>query len=253
MDITWVTAFVDRPVDHFDDVREFWRRVTATTMSTTRGADAEFATFVPDDGDPILKIQKVADGPGGGHLDLHVEDPRAFAATAVTAGAVQRADLGDVVVLESPGGLGFCAVPPRVAGVRPSPVGEQGARTLVDQVSIDVAPDRFDAECAFWAALTGWPLRAGYEPEYAGLVTPDDQPFRFLLQRRGEDAAGQPAECHLDLACDDVDAAVEQHLELGGELVERFRWWTVMADPGGTRYCLTRRDPDTGRPAEATG
>ena len=70
MDITWVTVFVDRPADRFDEVREFWRRVTATTMSTTRGADDEFATFVPDAGDAVLKIQRVADGPGGGHLDL---------------------------------------------------------------------------------------------------------------------------------------------------------------------------------------
>ena len=54
-------------------------------------------------------------------------------------------------------------------------------------------------------------------------------------------AATTGATAHLDWSCDDIDAAVARHVELGGTIVERFRYWTVMADPGGTTYCLTHR------------
>ena len=74
-------------------------------------------------------------------------------------------------------------------------------------------------------------------------------PLRFLLQRRGEGDRGHDADCHLDVACDDVDLAARSHTELGASGVERFPWWTVMAGPAGVRYCLTSRNPDTGLPA----
>lgn len=247
--IEWTTAFVDRPATSFDAVRTFWQRVTGTTMSAVRGERGEFATFLPAGADACLRLQLVEDGPGGTHLDLHVGDIGASAGRAERLGAARVADLDGVAVMRSPGGLTFCLVTHHGEAIRPRPVGRPGARTLVDQVCIDLAPDRFDEDCRFWSAMTGRELGEGREQEYRLLERPQTMPFRILLQRRGERDRGRDAGCHLDLACDDVELAARTHAELGAEVVERFPWWTVMADPAGVRYCLTARSPDTGLPA----
>ena len=244
--IRWVTVFIDRPRSGFDALAEFWSAVTGTTRSVTRGADGEFATLVPVEGDACLRIQRTLDGSAGSHLDVHVDDVREAARRAVGLGADVVSDLGSLVVMRSRGDLAFCLVGWDGESVRPSPVGDRGRRTLVDQVCIDIAPDRFDDECSFWAELTGWTHRPGSQPEFAVLGRPHGQPLRFLLQRRDRADEGVPTTCHLDVACDDVAASVADHVALGAVLVRRFPRWTVMADPAGVRYCLTSRDPDTG-------
>ncbi len=246
--IGWTTAFLDRPADSFGAVRTFWQRVTGTTLSPVRGDCGEFSTLVPSGADAYLRLQRVDDGPGGTHLDLHVDDIGEGADGAIRRGATQIDDGTVVTTLRSPGGLAFCLVAHHGESTRPKPVGRPGARTIVDQVCIDIAPDRFDVECDFWASLTGWQLDEGRESEFRVLVRPASMPLRFLLQRRGSADRGCDAECHLDLACDDVELATRAHSELGATLVERFPWWTVMADPAGLRYCLTARSPDTGLP-----
>ena len=246
--IRWTTVFIDRPADGFATTRDFWLAATATTLSPTRGERDEFATLVPASGDACLRIQRTLDGSAGSHIDLHVDDVRVGTAAATDLGATIVEDLDTLVVMRSPGGLPFCLVAHDGESERPTPVRATGARTLVDQVSIDVAPDRFDLECRFWADLTGWPLSPGVEPEYAVLERAEGQPFRFLLQRRGEANMGRPTVCHLDLACDDIPTSVAEHVALGASIVAPFRWWTVMVDPAGVEYCLTCRDPDTGVP-----
>lgn len=246
--IRWVTAFVDRPAHAFDATVAFWLAVTDTTLSPTRGRDGEFATLLPVTGDACLRVQRTGDGSAGSHIDLHVDDVRSTVDVASGLGATIADDLATLVVMRSPGGLPFCVVADRGERVRPAPVGVDGDRTIVDQVCIDIAPDRFDEECAFWEAIIGQALRAGGEPEFAVLDRPEGRPFRFLLQRRGGDDVGRTTSCHLDLACDDLDAATRSHVDRGAGVVARFPWWTVMADPAGVRYCLTMRDPETGRP-----
>ncbi|MFW2333350.1 VOC family protein [Ilumatobacter sp.] len=247
--IRWTTAFVDRPAASFTSARTFWQRVTATTLSEVRGEQGEFSTFVPIGADAFLRLQRVDHGPGGTHLDLHVDDIPASTAVAEDLGATRVAEHDGVTVLRSPGGLTFCLVAHHGESNRPAPVGRPGARTLVDQVCIDIAPDRFDTDCDFWAALTGWELADGREPEFRVLRRPPTMPLRFLLQRRGDADRGRDAECHLDLACDDVDLAERAHTVLGATLVKRNPWWAVMEDPAGLSYCLTARSPDTGLPA----
>jgi predicted enzyme related to lactoylglutathione lyase len=246
--IRWTTVFIDRPADGFDATRDFWFGATASTLSPTRGEHDEFATLLPVTGDACLRLQRTLDGSAGSHIDLHVDDVRVAAAGATDLGATVVEDLDTLAVMRSPGGLSFCLVVHDGEHERPTPVGAPGARTLVDQVSIDVAPDRFEHECRFWADLTGWALRPGSAPEYAVLERPEGQPFRFLLQRRGEADAGEPTLCHLDLACDDIPTSVAEHVALGASVVAPFRRWTVMADPAGVEYCLTCRNPDTGVP-----
>ena len=247
--IRWTTAFVDRPAPSFDAARTFWQRVTGTTVSPTRGELGEFSTFEPLGADACLRLQRVNDDAGGTHVDLHVDDVRASADAATRHDATEIADRNGVIVLRSPGGLTFCVVAHHGESRRPRPTGRPGARTIVDQLCLDIAPDRFDVECEFWTSLTGWQLDDGRESEYRALARPPTMPLRFLLQRRGERDRGLDAECHLDVACDDVDVATRAHTVLGAAVVERFPWWTVMADPADVRYCLTARSPDTGLPA----
>jgi len=247
--IRWTTAFVDRPGASFDAARTFWQRVTATTLSPTRGRHGEFSTFVPVGADACLRLQRVDRGPGGTHIDLHVDDVRSGADRAIAAGATEVDVDSGVIVLRSPGGLAFCVVTHHGEATPPGPIGRPGARTIVDQVCIDVAPDRFDVECEFWRSLTGWRLGDCRESDYRVLTRPPSMPLRFLLQRRGDGDRGLPAGSHLDLSCDDVDLAARVHEALGATVLDRFPWWTVMADPSGRPYCLTARSPDTGLPA----
>ncbi|MDQ3310756.1 MAG: hypothetical protein M3517_01395 [Actinomycetota bacterium] len=116
---------------------------------------------------------------------------------------------------------------------------------LADQLAIDVPGDRFDDECWYWAAVTGWALhRSAVRDEYRYLERPVGFPLRLLLQRR-DDNDGR-ARGHLDLATDDVPELVDVHRRLGATLHHAFGYWTTLLDPAGFPYCVTSRDPRTG-------
>ena len=239
----WVSAFLDLPAATFDRATSFWAQVTGSRLSEPRGEHREFATLVPPDGDDYLRVQRVQDGPGGIHLDLHVRDPRAAADAAATLGAEEVADRG-YVVMRSPGGFTFCLVT-HPASVRPKPVGhDDGTTSLVDQVCLDIPSGWYDEECAFWAALTGWEHHDVPGPEFTRLRVPAEQPLRFLLQRLRETSGRVRA--HLDLAADDRAGEVRRHVGLGAALDAEGRGWTVLRDPAGAPYCVTDRDPATG-------
>jgi len=229
MRVRWVTGFLDTP----SRVAEpFWQAVTGSRLSARRGPGGEFATLVPTGGDAYLRVQVVGDGPARAHLDMHVDDVPAQAGRAVALGAVVVLDDGELVVLRSPAGLLFCLVPWSGEAVRPA-----GGRSLVDQMCLDVPVGAFDAEADFWAAMTGWPRRAGSLPEFDFLVRPDGMPLRLLLQRVGGTTAGM----HIDLACTDRAAEVAWHRELGAEVVGGYERWTTLRDPAGRAYCITDR------------
>ena len=59
---TWITAFLDVPSSHRAASQRFWAAVTGSTLSPARGADGEFATFLPPDGDPYLRSQVIGNG-----------------------------------------------------------------------------------------------------------------------------------------------------------------------------------------------
>lgn len=244
--IGWLTAFIDRPAQSFDAAEAFWLAVTGSSLSPRRGPTGQFATLLPSDGDAYLRVQRMDRGPGGCHLDIHVADLGTSAATAVEFGATVS-EIDGVTVARSPAGMTFCIVGHRAESTRPRPVGTPGTRALVDQLSIDVPPAWFGRECEFWAALTGGELTASRaRPEFAVLARQVGLPLRLLLQRLDDAAADQAAGAHLDLACDDPDTTAERHVALGATVIETHRFWTVMADPTGLPYCLTRRSPDTG-------
>ena len=238
----WVSAFLDLASGDFDRGVSFWQGVTGYALSGRRGADGELATLVPPDGDDYLRVQRLADGDGGIHLDLHVDDPAIAAEAVVELGghALMRHEQG-YVVLRSPGGLVFCLVR-RQASRRPAPATwPDGTRSRVDQVCLDLPPASYDVELAFWQALTGWEHDPGVSREFGRLQPPEGQPLRWLVQRLDDD--GGPVRAHLDLACDDRDAETARHLRLGATVARVHDHWTVLSDPVGTTYCITDRRP----------
>ncbi|MET7288246.1 VOC family protein [Streptomyces sp. NPDC005573] len=238
--IRWTYAFADRPAARLADAGAFWTAVTGTRLSEPRGDQGEFMTLLPCEAgsDACLKLQGV-DGEGGAHLDLCVDDVPALVRGARELGATLVADHGDWTVLRSPGGQLFCAVPWHGEAVR-QPVAE-GSRP--DQVCLDVPPSVYEAETAFWSALTGWDRVRGTRPEFLTLVPPAGLPVRILLQR----LAGERApSAHLDLACADLQETRARHEGLGAVFVAGHPHWAVMRDPSGGTYCLTGRHPVTG-------
>ncbi|HEY7720612.1 MAG TPA: VOC family protein, partial [Pedococcus sp.] len=74
MTVRWVWLFLDLPEERYDEAEAFWREVARSDLSARRGQHGEFATLLPREGDPWLKVQRVG-GLGGVHLDLDVEEP----------------------------------------------------------------------------------------------------------------------------------------------------------------------------------
>lgn len=241
----WLTAFLDLAPDDLDRGVAFWQGVTGYAVSETRGDHGELATLVPPEGDPFLRVQRLGDGPGRIHLDVHVPDPEAAADRAAARGATVSARPGTgYVVMASPGGMTFCLVRHRAAVPPPPATWRAGHGSLVDQVCLDIPTALYDEECAFWQRLTGWELVdvAGHD-EFRRLLRPPGQPLRILLQRLGEDAG--PVRAHLDLATTDRTAETGRHLSLGARVLDTRSGWTVLADPTGAAYCITGRAPET--------
>jgi hypothetical protein len=237
--VQWLTAFLDTPHQHADSSESFWVKVTGHRLSSRRGRRDEFASLLPDIGDPHLRVQRVGSPvPGGMHLDLHTDDPPCLVRRAEALGATTSvADAGHVVC-GSPGGLTFCVVSHHAA--RPAPPARwPGGRSAVDQVCIDVPPSVWKTECEFWCSLTGWALEDRDDDEFSRLRRAPGLALQVLLQRLDDE---QPVvTAHLDLACDDVEAEVERHRRLGAVDVRRTRQWTTLRDPSGRDYCVTRR------------
>lgn len=246
VDIRWLTAFLDFPAAQFGDEVTFWRAIAGSTVSPPRGAHREFATLEPFNGDPHLRVQRLDSGPGGVHLDLHVDDPRTSAVEAVELGATVREDRGALLVLESPAGFVFCLVEWTGESSRSRPIRwPDDTISIIDQVSIDVPPRLFDRELEFWTRLTGWPIQTGTHPEFVRLQRDPHLTVGILLQRTDSDDAAS-ATGHVDLAANSVTQEVARHEDWGARVVEHHDDWTVMTDPVGRPYCITSRNPRTG-------
>ena len=240
----WLTAFLDNGVEHHDASVGFWRQTTGYELSLPRGDDGEFASLVPPDGDPFLKVQRLHAGADRVHIDLHVPDPRAAADHAIGLGATELTFVGvGYVVLTSPGGLAFCFVS-HPAVQKPSATQHAGGHaSRVHQVAIDVPQEKYERELDFWHQVTGWqPRPSSRFEEFRFLGPGDGQPLGLLVQRLGEDDPG-PVRAHLDWGTTNREAETERHVALGATVVGVHSRWTVMKEPTGRVYCLTDGDP----------
>ena len=210
----WILAFADRPAAAFDAAARFWTAVTDTGLSARRGADAEFATFLPASGDACLKLQGVRDGGGGVHLDLEFDDPVAASRPRRRSGAAVVRRHGDWAVMASPTGIAFCVLPwtgaaTPAAGHRPRRTRRQPRGPGVSGHRTGGVPGR-DRVLGRAHRREARPARF---PEFAWLDVPDGLPIRLLFQRRTPAATAATA-AHIDLACSDPAAVRAVHEEL---------------------------------------
>jgi hypothetical protein len=241
--VRWLTAFLDTAEEQAEHAETFWSRVTGYHPSERRGPRGEFASLLPAEGDPHLKVQTVVQSsPGGLHLDLHADDVRALAAWAEELGATASYLDDGYVVCGSPGGMTFCVVG-HPASRPAAPATWPGGRSMVDQVSLDIPPSQWEAECRFWAELTGWELvDKKPDDEFRRLRRPDGFAIQVLLQRLDDEQSVVTG--HLDLGADDYLAEADRHLVLGATEVRRTPHWVTLLDPTGRTYCVTRHSVD---------
>lgn len=246
MTIQWITGFLDFPVPAFEVGRDFWRGVTGYTLSPPRGPSGDFVTLVPGEGEAYLRVQRIYDGMAGCHLDLHAQDWTNLAERADLLGARRAHTEQGLAVFRSPYGLPFCVSEEDDGpGIPPAARWPGGSVSRVDQFCLDIPADVYDAECAFWADLTGWEPRDSRRPEFRYLTRAAGMPLRLLLQRTG-DSSGTPVRAHPDLACSGTSAEVARHEGLGAKPTHEGHGWITMRDPAGLLYCITQRDPGTG-------
>jgi hypothetical protein len=149
-------------------------------------------------------------------------------------------------VLRSPGGLVFCFVA-QPGGERPRPsVWPGGHHSMVYQVCLDLPRSRYDVEARFWSeVLEAAPDLLVRRPEFSWLRGSRQFALDVLLQRLDEEDG--EVGVHVDLGATDRAAEVARHVALGAVADADEEFWTVLTDPTGRRYCVTTRDPATGR------
>lgn len=243
MTIHWITGFLDLPGPAFEAGREFWPGVTGYPSSPPRGPRGDFVTLVPGEGDAYLRIQRIYDGAAGGHLDVHAGDWTDLSERADLLGARRVHTEEGLAVFRSPHGLPFCVSGEDAGpGIPPARRWPGGSVSRVDQFCLDIPAEVYDAECAFWADLTGWAPRDSPLPEFRYLTRAAGMPLRLLLQRT-DDPAGTPVRAHPDLACSGVAAEAARHERLGAVALYEGTGWVTLRDPAGLVYCVTGRDP----------
>jgi len=99
----------------------------------------------------------------------------------------------------------------------------------------------------FWCALLGVRERGWFGEDYL-MLERDDRTPGIAFQRVPE-AKAVKNRLHVDVYVDDVEAAVERILELGGSIASEPREldgyrWRVMADPEGNEFCVVPRDEE---------
>ena len=240
--VTWVHVFVDVPPAHADASRTFWSQALRWPPGISWDNHPEFTSLEPPHGDSYVHVQEVgeADSPRI-HLDFVVDDLDEARKALVGIGAQVGPRLPGWQVMASPGGLPFCLCRQPAKGIRPpGAVHDDGHRSRLTQVCIDIPADRFERERTFWTTMTGWHTSSGGREEFTDLVGPEDAPLRFLLQRLGPDADATTTRAHIDLGSGgDIDTEAERLTGLGATFVERFGGWAVMVDPTGMTFCVT--------------
>ncbi|WP_412475469.1 VOC family protein [Gordonia sp. LUNF6] len=243
MHVRWLTAFFDFPASEFGAEVTFWRAISGSTVSPPRGEFKEFATLEPFHGDPYLRVQRVDGGPGGMHLDLHVDDPSQAMLEAESRGATVESVADGVVTMRSPAGGVFCLIPWRNESVRARPIRWPGGGiSIIDQLRFQVPSADFGTEVQFWAGLTGKDAGPTEGVDAVALNNSPRLSLQVVIMRTDESIAS----AHTAIAATNVPDEVERHEGWGATVVARSADCVQMADPCGRLYCITARNPRTG-------
>ena len=240
IDIRWTWLFLDTPRGRRRAVvGVLVRGHRLAAVRHPRRRTTSSPRCCPPRGDAWLKVQAVADGPGGIHLDLDVDDVHAAAAEAERLGATRIGGIGEVVViLRSPGGLTFCLTPWH----GDARAGARRARSSWSTRSASTAR----STCTTPRSPSGPHSPAGRGPTSTSRSCPccGGRPAsRSGCCSSGSASRPAPVRAHADLACADRQASLARHLAAGAQVVAVRDGWTVMADPVGRVYCLTDRSP----------
>lgn len=242
----WLSAFLDFPAESFGSEVTFWRAIAGSTVSPPRGEHREFASLEPFHGDSHLRVQRIDEGPGGVHLDLHTDAEADLVTHAEALGARVIDRQPDVTVLRSPGGFNFCIVGWGGETTKSRPIRwPDDTISIVDRLSIDVPAQLFDREVHFFAELTGMPAQQAGEadaPELVRLRRDRSKTLGLVLSPTQDDEAAG----HLELATNSVSDEVARHQDWGASIVAEHAHWTEMLDPAGLPYRITARNPRTG-------
>ena len=98
---------------------------------------------------------------------------------------------------------------------------------------IDCKTDDLEAAADFWSAALGYSRKK--EPEdglYAGLITPENEPYVEVQK------VDHPSRVHLDIEADDIEAEVKRLEALGARRIGDVKSWCVMEAPSGQRFCI---------------
>ena len=110
---------------------------------------------------------------------------------------------------------------------------------IVGQIGIDV--NDMNRAITFWTELLGLEVD-NRDDEFTNFKKQNDGP-RLYVQKVPEPKTAK-TRLHLDIAVEDMDAAVARGVELGAKKIQAFDHgdfgWTVMKDPDGNEFCFTR-------------
>jgi predicted enzyme related to lactoylglutathione lyase len=127
-------------------------------------------------------------------------------------------------------------------------------RILMRAVCLDYPAESYDAARAFWTTAFGGTSRpAKYYPEYTVLEHPASL-TNVYVQQLGDGAPRM----HFDIESDDQPAEVARLVAAGAVIVEEHPDpansvgdWTVLRDPAGVHFCVTKADVDDDFEAKA--
>ena len=116
------------------------------------------------------------------------------------------------------------------------------AEAFVGTIMIDC--NDLEAMTTFWKEALGLEEKVGY-PQYVWLGRISEKGPSLAFQKVPEPRQGKNR-IHLDLASADPEAFAERVIALGGSRVEDHEHsgfhWSVLADPEGNVFCLTKAD-----------
>ena len=238
--LVWTHVFIDVPADDVGAAQRFWAQVTGWSVGEPWGGHPEFTSLVPPDGDAYVHVQRIG-GPPRMHLDFAVDRVEPSAGRLTTLGARVGERMPRWQVMSSPGGLPFClADEPHAHEAPPATRWPDGHRSRLGQVCIDAPRTVHEREYAFLQAATGRRTVPSHHPSFDGkLYPPAGGTVQLLLQRLGDDDAGQRTRAHIDLVTDDVDAEVERVIAAGARLIGPGEGWVTLEDPVGLPFCVT--------------